>query len=122
MYITEEAVNRTLAFVRYHSGPGSRIAFDFLYKSVIQGKFPYDGAKELTEIAKKGGEALRFGIEEGEIEEFLTSQGFTPLVHYSPQLFEAKYLYDNKGEFFGRMYGFASNVLAETDAIKNNNF
>jgi len=116
MYITEEAVNRTLTFVRYNSGPGSNIAFDYLYKSVIQGRCSYYGAGELTEIAKKGGEALSFGIEEGEIEEFLASKGFTPLVHYSPQLLEAKYLYDENGGFFGNIYGFACNVHARISA------
>lgn len=112
MYITEEAVNRTLNFVRYNSGPGSSIAFDYIYKSVIQGKCSYFGAKELTEIARKAGEALSFGIKEGEIDEFLASKGFTPLIHYSPELFETDYLDNDQWELSGRLYGFACNVHA----------
>jgi len=120
MYITEEAVDRTLNFVRYNSGPGTSIAFDYVYKSVIQGKCSYYGAKELTQIARKGGEALSFGIKEGEIEGFLAGKGFTPLVHFSPQLFETTYLNDGKEELSGRLYGFACNVLARISAANKN--
>jgi hypothetical protein len=65
---------------------------------LMQGKCSCYFAEELTEIVKKGGEALSFRIEEGEIKEFLASKGFAPLLHYSPQLFETKYLYDDNGE------------------------
>lgn len=112
MYITEEAVNRTLSFVRYNSGPGSSIAFDYIYNSVIEGKCSYYGAEEISEIVKKGGEAFSFGIKEGGIEEFLESKGYIPIALYSPKLLEAKYLYGEKGEFFGNIYGFACNVHA----------
>jgi len=84
-----------------------------LYKSVIQGNCTYYGAKELSEIVKNKGESFSFGIEEGQIKEFLVEKGFTPIYHYSPQEFEEKYLYDNTEDFFGRMYGFAGHVYAK---------
>ena len=116
MYITEKAINETLSFVKQNSGLDSTIAFDYLYKSVIQGKCTYYGARELAEIVKDNGEAFSFGIEEGEIQEFLASKGYTTIVHYSPQLFESRYLYNDKGEFFGNMYGFACSVHARISA------
>ena len=57
-----------------------------------------------------------FGIEEGEIQEFLARKGYTTIVHYSPELLETRYLYNDKGEFFGNMYGFACSVHARTSA------
>lgn len=116
MYITEKAINETLSFVKQNSGLDSTIAFDYLYKSVIQGKCTYYGARELAEIVKDSGEAFSFGIEEGEIQEFLASKGYTTIVHYSPELLETRYLYNDKGEFFGNMYGFACSVHARTSA------
>lgn len=114
MYVTDQAVDDTLAFVKANSASGSTIAFDYLYKSVISGECDYYGARELHEIVKEKGEAFSFGIEEGEIVEFLAAQGFTPIVHYSPKLFETKYLFNDDGEFFGHMYGFACHVHAKT--------
>lgn len=116
MYITEEAINKTLSFIRYNSGPGSSIAFDYLYKSIMEGKSSYYGADELYENLKKEGEAISFGIEEGGIEEFLECKGYTLITHYSPQQLETKYLRDEKGGFFGNMYGFACNVHAGISA------
>lgn len=115
MYITDTAVDHTMAFVKTNSGPGSSIAFDYLYESVIRGECTYYGARELSGIVKKKGEAFRFGIKEGQVQEFLKSRGFTSITHYSPQLFETTYLYDDLGEFFGNMYGFACHVLAEAN-------
>lgn len=116
MYITEEAINKTLSFVRCNSGPGSSIAFDYLYKSVMEGRCSYYGADELTEVVQKEGEAISFGIEEGRIGEFLESNGYTLIKHYSPQQLETKYLHDEKGGFFGSIYGFACNVHAGISA------
>jgi len=114
MYVSDQAVDATLAFVKANSAPGSTIAFDYLYKSVITGNCDYFGARELSEIVKEKGEAFSFGIEEGEIVEFLEGKGFSPIVHYSPKLFETKYLFNAEGEFFGHMYGFACHVHAKT--------
>jgi methyltransferase (TIGR00027 family) len=112
MYITEQAVDKTLAFVKSNSGAGSSIAFDYLYRSVIRGECSYYGAAELFEIVREKGEAFSFGIEEGEIRDFLKKKGFAPIAHYPPHRFEARYLYDDQGEFLGNMYGFACHVHA----------
>lgn len=112
MYITDQAVDETLAFVKSNSGAGSSIAFDYLYRSVIRGECSYYGAAELFEVVKQKGEAFSFGIEEGEIREFLKRKGFAPIAHYPPHRFEARYLYNKQGEFFGDMYGFACHVHA----------
>lgn len=114
MYITREAVNNVLAFVKLHSGKDSSIAFDYLYKSVIQNQCNYYGAKELSTVVKQSGEAFSFGIEEGKIADFLSNQGFEIITHYRPEQFERKYLnIDGSRE---KMYGFACHV--HTKAIQ----
>ena len=112
MYLPEEAIKETLAFIKNNSGRGSTVAFDYFCKSFVEGKCDYYGAKELFESVSKTGEPYQFGIEEGKIESFLSENGFDVLSHYTPDEFEKTYLYDDNGEYFGKMYGFACHVYA----------
>jgi methyltransferase (TIGR00027 family) len=111
-YLPEEAVKEPLALIKNHSGRGSTVAFDYFYKSVIEGTCEYYGAKEIHESVSKFGEPFQFGIQEGEIESFLAEHGFELLSHHTPDEFEKTYLYDDHGDFFGKMYGFACHVYA----------
>jgi len=92
MYLPGEAVRETLAF--------------------IDGKCDYYGAKELLASVSKTGEPYQFGIEEGKINSFLSENGFDVLSHYAPDEFEKSALYNDNGEFSGKMYGFACQVYA----------
>jgi len=121
MYITEEAVNETLSFIRRKAGLESIVAFDYLYSSVIRNECTYYGAKEIADIVKASGESFTFGIEEGKIDEFLNDKGFTLMAHFTPAEFEKKYLYSGEGEFLGKMYGFACHAVATNEPINNYN-
>jgi methyltransferase (TIGR00027 family) len=69
-YISEEAVRRTLAFVG-KSAPGSRIAFTYVLKSIIDGTSDVPGARRLmTEVAKQGAPWI-FGLDPTLIGEYL---------------------------------------------------
>ena len=115
-YLTEEAIKGTLSFIRDFSGPGTRIAFDYFYKRGIFGGNDLYGAKEIRMQVEKSGEPFLFGLDKEEVNPYLMKNGFEILSHYSPEEFEKRYLYDEQGEFYGRMYGFAGNVIA---AVKN---
>ncbi len=112
MYLPEEAIKKTLAFIKNNSGRDSTVAFDYFYKSFIDGKCEYYGAKELLESVSKTGEPYQFGIEEGKINSFLSENGFDVLSHHTPDEFEKSASYDGNGEFIGKMYGFACQVYA----------
>ena len=113
-YLTEEAIKKTLSFIKNSSGPDSRLAFDYFYKDVISGDTDLYGAREIQMEVRKSGEPFLFGLDPGEINLFLQENGFGILSHYSPEEFEKLYLYDDLGEYYGRMYGFAGNVIAST--------
>ena len=85
--------------------------FPFRKNFEIQSKCNYYGAKELALQVKRKGESFSFGIEEGQIEDFLLEKGFSLISHYTPSQFENKYL-NNNGSFFGKMYGFACHAHA----------
>lgn len=112
MYLSEGAVQDTLGFIKRKSGPGSAVAFDYFYKSVVAGRSDDYGAREQYEAVLKIGEPFQFGIEEGKIESFLSQHGFETLSHYTPDEFENKYLSDDHETVIGKMYRCACNVHA----------
>ena len=109
-YLPEETVKNTLGIIKNHSGPESAVAFDYFYKSIVQGKSDSYGAKEIIKEVSKSGEPFQFGIEEGTIESFLAENGFDMVSHHTPEEFEKTYLYADNEKFFGKMYGFACHV------------
>jgi methyltransferase (TIGR00027 family) len=112
-YLTEETVKDTLSAINIYSGVGSTVSFDYFYRSAIDGSSEYYGANEICREVLKSDEPFQFGLNSEEIEGFLSECGFDVVDHYSPEEFEKKYLYDEKGEFYGKMYGFACNVTAK---------
>lgn len=75
-FLSDGAIDGTLAFVRDQSGNGSSIIFDYIFKSVIDGTYDSVEAKREKEILAGIGEPFTFGIEEGTIEQFLSNRGF----------------------------------------------
>ena len=112
-YLTEVTIKDTLSFIKDFSGPATSVAFDYFLKGAISGDEGLYGAMEIHREVLKSGEPFQFGLDEGEINSFLSEKGFDIIYHYSPEEFEKSYLYDDQGTSFGRMYGFACNVLAK---------
>jgi len=75
-YLTPSAVVETLAFVANNSGEGSSIIFDYLFKSVVDGTSEYEVARKTRKMGERLGEPFRFGLEFGEVVEFLSKRGF----------------------------------------------
>jgi len=70
MYLTPEGVDTTLAFIANHSKPGSAVIFDYFYSETLR---EMKNTRWLTGMI---GERYFFGIDQGKLEEFLTSRGF----------------------------------------------
>ena len=75
-YITLEALDKTLAFVSSNSGPGSSIIFDYILKSVVDGKCRFEGAMNEFRYMARTSEPLISGLEEDKIVSFLHDRGF----------------------------------------------
>ena len=87
-YLTPEAVDSTLDFIRKNSG--NTVAFNYIYKSVVDGTCEYYGAKEVVKAASKSNEPYQFGIEEGKIGKFLNDRGFEVVSHHTAEKLEKK--------------------------------
>jgi methyltransferase (TIGR00027 family) len=77
MYIPPDAVEDILSFTYKNSGSGSSIIFDYYPLSVVDGTTQLELGRNIKSHLIKQGEPLQFGIGEGEVEEYLSSRGFT---------------------------------------------
>jgi methyltransferase (TIGR00027 family) len=112
MYLTSDAVDSTLAFIRDSGAKESMVVFDYIYASVLRRENRFYGEKQIFETVSRAGEGWTFGIEEGEIEDFLSERGFRMISHYTPSDLEKAYLTADDGTFFGRINGTHCNVIA----------
>jgi methyltransferase (TIGR00027 family) len=91
-YLSAEAVDNMLAFVRSNSPSGTSISFD--YASLSDKALNEDGAKELRKHlqSKYSNEPTKFGIQAGRIETFLAKRGFEVIEHLTAAEMNEKFL------------------------------
>lgn len=74
-FLASEGIDSTLAFISNHSGPGSTVIFDYFYNEALRNTSRSD-VKMMRRAEKMTGEEYIFGIDQGQIEPFLTQRGF----------------------------------------------
>ena len=79
-YLNAEAVDATLTWVRSNAAAGSAIIFDYVYAGALTTRHKRGEVEGLQRYARITGEGMVFGIEEGQVESFLTQRGFTHVV------------------------------------------
>ena len=112
MYLSAQVVDGTLNFIRRHVAPGSRVAFDYIYASVLRQENRFYVESKIFEMVSKVGEGWTFGLEDGEIEPFLLKRGFEVVTHYTPPELEKLYLTAEDGTLHGRINGTHCIVIA----------
>ena len=113
-YITASAVDAVLSFVAEQSAPGSGLAFDYLFRSVLDPHPTAFGAKESVEYVRRRGEPFTFGIDEDRIGTFLVERGFNLEDHLRPEEMEAQFLGEYARERVLRVSGFYGIAMART--------
>ncbi len=96
-YLDAEAVDATLAWVQANAAPGSAIIFDYQYVS--------EPTRAHAVLSRWTGERRTFGIEKGQIEDFLTQRGYTHVVNANAE--QLKRLYctgPNRGRTVAAVY------------------
>jgi methyltransferase (TIGR00027 family) len=112
MYLASEAVDSTLAFIRDSGAKGSTVALDYIYASVLRRENRFYGEKEIFDTVSRAGEGWTFGVEQGEIEVFLSERGFRLISHHTPSDLEKAYLTADDGAFLGHINGTHCIVMA----------
>jgi methyltransferase (TIGR00027 family) len=113
MYLSAQAVDDTLDFIRSSAAPCSRVAFDYIYAAVLRRENRYYGEQGIFETVAKTGEGWTFGLEDRAIESFLAERGFGIIAHYTPSELEKLYLTTEDGTLHGRVNGTHCIIVAE---------
>jgi methyltransferase (TIGR00027 family) len=103
MYLTPDSVDRTLDSIGSIAAAGSLVVFDYIYASVLRRENRFYGEKGIFKTVSKAGESWTFGLEQGEMDNFLTKRGFKVVAHYGPADLEQRYLTAEDGKRFGRI-------------------
>jgi methyltransferase (TIGR00027 family) len=117
MYLSDDAVDRTLAFIRSHSAPGSTLLFDYVDRdyAMSQGRDGnFYGGNKLYETCKKKREYLSFGIPQGEIGEWLKERGFELVKHWKRDEMEREFMVGSDGKVAHKADGPLAIALAKT--------
>lgn len=78
-FLTQAAVERTLADVAALSASGSRLVWDHMDPAVVDGTTPFVGARRARRIVTKRGEPYRYGIATPDAAALVRSLGFDVL-------------------------------------------
>lgn len=109
-YLTADAVDQTLTFVRHHAAPRSILLFDYIEAEALTPK-PDDA---LTRRLQRMGEPLIFGIPHTEIERFLAERGLLLGTLVTPTDLEQRYLRGSgSSRQIAPVYAIASAVTKE---------
>ena len=89
-YLTPQGVDNTLAFIAQHSAPGSALIFDYATNTYLNDT-SHGEIKRMRIMQRFTGEGLSFGLEPGQVEEFLTQRGFGDVRNISAEDLRRQY-------------------------------
>ena len=117
-YLSAEAVDAVLAFVRESAAPGSSIVFDYHYRGFTDGTGDYYGAREGRRRVEELGEPCIFGIEEGGVSALVARHGLELVSDLGPTDLERRYLIRSDGSSDGKPFGFISIAHARVARVE----
>ena len=87
--------------------------FDYIYAAVLRKEGIYYGEKRIVKTVSSAGEQWYFGIEKGQIEQFLARYEMQLMDHKDARELEVAYFSDSHGKRVGRVNGAHCLVTAE---------
>jgi methyltransferase (TIGR00027 family) len=105
MYLQPLSVDQQFQTIRELAKTGSEVVFDYIYASVLRREYLYYGEEGFADAVAKAGEEWRFGIEKGEIEQFLSRYGLELRDHRDARELEEMYFKDPSGRIVARVNG-----------------
>ncbi len=101
-YISAEAVEATLQFIRDQSAPGSSVVFDYMTLGSIKGDWKkYPDTRRLSFWVKYRGEPFVFGIPEEQEKQWIEQRGLKMISDLDRRDLEKQYLTMSNGKLVG---------------------
>jgi methyltransferase (TIGR00027 family) len=97
-YLQTGTVEKIFDVIEDYSAPKSLVVFDYLYSSALNLENVHKGKNRLVELADKAGEKCHFGIDKGQLDDFLGRYGLKLLDESDSDKLEEKYFTDEKGK------------------------
>lgn len=113
-YLPERSVAEVLRFVNTRAAVGSRVAFDYMLKSLIDGDYSSYGGRQVIKGFNKVREPALFGFRAGATESFLKTHSFRVLSDLGPEELQASYTTGKEGRA-RRVLGCMRVVCAEVE-------
>jgi methyltransferase (TIGR00027 family) len=98
-YLSGEAVDEVLQFIRSSSASGSVVLFDYIVRSLVDGTCAMRGARNEFERMQKTSEPLVFGIVEGQADAYLAARGFGDVVDVGADDLKTRYFGSNMDRY-----------------------
>jgi methyltransferase (TIGR00027 family) len=116
MYLSAQAVSDTLTFIVQHSGPGSRVIFDYIYTDLLDGTVRHGEVSRMRRARRFSGEGLTYAIPEGGVAQYLHGLGYTRIWDVSSEELHQRYFSgENARRKVAWGYGIA---MAEVGKVK----
>jgi methyltransferase (TIGR00027 family) len=113
MYLQQDSVESTFQTIMDYAGKGSWIVFDYIFASVLRKEGTYFGETGIEQTVSSVGEQWHFGIEKGNIEQFLAKYAMKLIDHKEAKDLEQEYFTDSIGKIIGRVNGTHCLVTSE---------
>jgi len=113
MYLQPKSVDETFRTIKDFAGKGSWVVFDYIYASILRNEGIYYGESGIKQTVSGVGEQWHFGIEEGQIEQFLAKYEMRLIDQQNSKSLEDKYFTESNGRIVGRVNGTHCLVTAE---------
>ena len=91
MYLTSDAVDSTLSFIRTQSGPGSAVVFDYVSDALTSGRSAHGEIAHTNSYGRFTGEQIRLGIDPAHAPAWLEARGFVQVEHLRSEDLHARY-------------------------------
>jgi len=113
MYLQPESVDATFHIIQDYAEMGSLVVFDYVYASVLRKEGIYFGEIGIEQTVSDSGEQWHFGIEKGQIEQFLARYALQLIDQKDAEELEKAYFSDANGNTIGRINGTHCLVTAQ---------
>ncbi len=113
MYLQPQSVDATFQTIRDFGGRGSWVVFNSIYASVLRNEGAYGGESAVAQRVASVGEQWHFGLESGEIEQFLAAYALKLIDHKDAKGLEKAYFSDAHGKVLAKVNGTHCLILAE---------